>query len=502
HVDIATFVPASSFGSAVVSTFQAQVLGGGYTGIFGLDDNFLHSPSIAALYGALVGSGLDWSPDTHHVIVYMGSSAPRDPSYAENYYVSGFDPCCGGNQADGWTCEPSMSFGVAVMPNCEGWVRSQDGNSTHSIAGLAHTAQQCVESIGHVCTIDTIDLWDTPTDPYSPGWPKTNPWPHNGIQIGPGAPLVIQDSEHILEAGCDLAAATGGTWDGPSYWTCANGVQGSLQYVAHGSLGTPNGYNPTLMNAFRLVGFGPIEQTLVANGTKLPMFTYVPIGHIQVSSNPAWSTACVTPTGFQAHCQKIPTIYRTNGVLQYGWNWSTVPAENSMYLGDSWTVSFNVISAGGPNQLVPVDACTTLDCKARNSGSLNGIFSWANYAPIANGTPITQSFPLATVTVQGPVGPNFAPPTPPPPPIAPPGLPILTAPALPIVQPVGTLNTIGVSNLSVQAVSAGFLGAGFTRVGMKNRPVALRVAAKSANFQSKFDKASAQGSSTSLGHFE
>ncbi|MCI4328610.1 MAG: hypothetical protein L3J86_03400, partial [Thermoplasmata archaeon] len=148
HVDIPTFIPTEDFGDAVRSTFQAEVLGGGWDGIFGLDDNFLHSPSITALYGTIIGSGLDWSPASHHVIVLIGSTAPRDPSYAENYWVSSFDHCCSGITADGWTCEPAYQFANGASPNCEGWVRSQDGNPNDSIAGLAHTASQCTESIG------------------------------------------------------------------------------------------------------------------------------------------------------------------------------------------------------------------------------------------------------------------------------------------------------------------------------------------------------------------
>ena len=68
---------SGSFGGQVQSTFQAEVLGGGY--IYGdsdFSDNILHSSVITALYGTIIGSGLDWSPHTHHVIVWMGSTAP------------------------------------------------------------------------------------------------------------------------------------------------------------------------------------------------------------------------------------------------------------------------------------------------------------------------------------------------------------------------------------------------------------------------------------------
>ena len=247
HVDIQNFVPAAYFGTEVQSTFVAQVLGGGfYYGDSDFADNFLASSVITAMYGTIIGSGLSWSPDTHHVIVWMGSTAPRDPNYLENYCVSPSTLYFGqtGSACYGGTCEPSYSFGAnGVSPNCEGWIRSQDGNQTHSIAALAHTAPSCTESIGGVCTVDTIDYVAGPTDPYSKDWPT-------GRQGGgPGGTIVQQNVNHVLLAGCDMAAATGGTWNGPSYFTCPNGVTGSLTYVNHGPYDKPNTDNPSLLAA-------------------------------------------------------------------------------------------------------------------------------------------------------------------------------------------------------------------------------------------------------------
>ncbi|MFI5415394.1 MAG: hypothetical protein ACHQ16_07035, partial [Candidatus Lutacidiplasmatales archaeon] len=204
-VDLPQFVPAVDFGSAVAQAYQGNTFGGGFIQIVGLDDNFLHGPSITALYGAIIGSNLDWSANTHHVIVLIGSTAPRDTAYVQDYSVSAFDPCCGGDQPLGWSCEPAYAFSNGVMPNCEGWDHSQDGNANDSIAGLAHTTHNCVDSIGHTCTVDTIDLWDTATDPLSAGWPTGH-----GTGGGPGGPKVIQNTERVISAGCDLAEATGG----------------------------------------------------------------------------------------------------------------------------------------------------------------------------------------------------------------------------------------------------------------------------------------------------
>jgi hypothetical protein len=59
-----------------------------------------------------------------------------------------------------------------------------------------------------------------------------------------------------------------------------------------------------------------------------------------------------------------------------------------------------------------------------------------------------------------------------------------------------------VANVSLQAGAAGFLGAGFMRVSLVNRPIAMKVAAKSGPVTSKFDKESMSKGDSSVGHFE
>ncbi len=512
HVDIPMFVPASSFGALVRTGFQNVMLdeANGWGCICGLDDNFLHSSSITALYGAVIGSGLDWSPNTHHVIVLMGSTAPRAPGYLENYWVSSFDHCCayldGIVSPYGSTCEPSYMFANGVSPNCEGWVTSQDGNPTHSIAQLTKTSPTCTDSVGGVCTIDVIDYWTTPTDPYSQGWPTNPHWANlPSSQLGPGGTGPVTDAAHILQAGCDLAAATGGTWDGPAFWTCPDGESGSLQYVAHGPLDNPNTANPTLFNSLRKIGFGPVYQSLVANGTGHPMFTYLPPPNFAVAANPEFAAACTTPTGFLPTCQKTPTVLHGAGGETYlGWNWSTNRSANAIFVGDSWTASFNVVNTGPPYATDPVLVCTTVACRAAGTGAIDGLYSWATYRS-PNGTAVvTQSFPLAVVAVVPPALVQPPPTTPPPPPPVPPGIPIVTAPAQPLPLPTPTVVGQALGTLSLQATAAGFLGAGFMRVGLKNRPIALKMAALSGKTAtSKFERAErGDSSSAGIGRFE
>jgi len=493
HVDIPSFVPAYDFGSEVHSTFQAEQMdeASGWGCICGLDDNFLHSSSITALYGAIIGSGLDWSEATHHVLVLMGSTTPRDPSYPENYWVSGYDQCCTSPGEYSGTCEPAYVFATGTSPNCEGWVRSQDGNPDDSIAALTKTSPTCTDSIGAECTVDVVDYWDTPTDPYSQGWPTGNNVVHPGGlpagSDGPGGYFVIADSANILRAGCDLAAATGGSWSGPAYWTCPNGGAGTLQYVQHGPMSSPDTDNPTLFAALRQISFGPVYASLVVNGTGHAIFTYVPPPNFRVAASPQYAAACSTPDGFFSTCQTVPTVYRDNGVVFLGWNWSTNKSRNQIYVGDSWSASFNVVNTGPAYAIDPVIACITANCLAGGSGPVGGLYSAVTYAPPNSTSVIVQSFPLAVVKVLGPT--TFGPPpiVPPPAPPTPPGIPITIAPATPVLIATPTTVAQGVANISLQATAAGFLGAGFMRVGLKNRPIAMKVAAKAGPQSSKFD---------------
>jgi hypothetical protein len=469
HVDIPQFISSQSFGSQVVSTFQATQLGGGWVySDSDLSDNILHSSVITALYGTIIGSGLDWSAATHHVIVWMGSTAPRDPNYVQNYLVSPSDYSSGMSA----TCEPAYSFGALTSPNCEGWVRSQDGNKTHSIAELAKTSPTCTDSIGGVCTIDLIDLYSTPTDPYSKGWPcNSNLQKEGGC---PGGSVVLTNTARVLLAGCDLAAATGGTWDGPNYFSCPNGDVGHLQPVFVGASAThPNLQNPSLFQAFRGIGFGPVISSQVANGTHKPIFQYVPFGNIRLVPGQPIVASCLLPNGEPfRYCDHNATAFNNSGVISLGWNWSNEAKYNQMYLGDVWTVSFLVYAAAPPDTLVPVDACTTLTCRAGGSGAVGGQYTWATYIPVTNNTIVVQSFPLASVNVEA--LPGVAPPPAPLPPLAPvpPPFGIPVAPPVPVLTAVGITAQVGVASVSLQAVSAGFLGAGFIRVQIRNKPIA------------------------------
>ncbi|HYK93773.1 MAG TPA: hypothetical protein VEY07_07000 [Thermoplasmata archaeon] len=499
NVDIGTFVPSNEFGALVHSTFQQTVLAGGwYNWDQDMDNNILDSSQITALYGAIIGSNLNWTAHAHHVIVWIGSTAPRDPSYTQNYCVSASAWNQWGRPGSCFSqsCEPSYSFPTGPSPQCEGWVRSQDGNPMDSIAALAHHAPACTSSVGGVCTVDLVDLWTTTTDPYSKGWPSQ----FSNIGGGPGGVQVIQNSAKVIAAGCDLAQATGGSWSGPAFASCPNGVTGTLQPVLHGPISTPNTNNPTLFSALRNIGFGPVFNGQLAHGTSAPMFVYVPFGNIAVAPQPQWTAACLTPLGYEATCQTTPTILHEGGFTAYGWNWSTNATANAISVGDSWMASFRVIATGPPYRSVPVDACVSAACSAAGSGSIDGSYTWAHYLENNNRTELRQSFPLGVVGVVGPaaLGPPSAPPPPPPP--APPPFPVPVVGALPVGTPVPVIVQTALGSVSVQAATAGLLGAGFMRVTIRNRPIALAVAAKSGIGKSRFEGVPA--GDTRFGRFE
>jgi hypothetical protein len=469
HVDVGAPVSASNFESAVTGTFQQQVLGGGwvYPGLnFG--NNILHSDSITALYGALMGEGIAWVPNAHHVIILIGSTAPRDPSFIQNYCVSpsaAWRFACFGNQGDfSSPCEPSYNFGDLSSPNCLGWTQSQNGDPNATIAGLAHWAPNCLNSLGGRCTIDTISLWTTPTDPYSPGWP-------GALDAGPGGPLVVPNTIKALTAACDMARATGGSWDGPSFFACAGGGIGDLQFVPHGPDLTPNLGNPSLLSAFHGVSFGPLLSDVIARGGNESMFRFVPFANVRPAPDLQMQTTCGTPNGVRNDCPGASFLNGSN-YESLNWNWSNTPAGNVLHGGDTWTASFNVIALGPPYRTVPVDACTTAPCAAGGSGPVGGTFTATRYFGPAGGDLVQQSFPIALIRII--YGPEASVPSGTPPPPAgilpapvPPGLPLAPAPAPLPVSPTS------IASLSVQALGAGFLGAGFTRVAMKNRPVAV-----------------------------
>lgn len=482
HVDLPEFVPATGFGNAVHNTLATTVLNGDYVyPDSDLADNFLDSSSITALFGTLGGSGLDWSNGTHHVIVWMGSTAPRDPGYPVDYCASGsadspgtYLPCVAP------TCEPSYKFPTLKEPQCEGWVQSRDGNPVDSIAGLARSTPSCTDSLGGTCTVDTVDYWDTPTDPYSLGWPASN----GSDGRGPGGPKAVGDASSILRAGCDMAIATGGSWAGPAYASCSDGRSGSLVYVPHGPAGQPDTSNPTLLAALRGIGFGPVTQTTGPTAGDVPLFQFVPFGSI-VPATPLNALAvCIRGGEAAPTCPSVPSVRLGGSATVLGWNWSADPAANVLQAGDTWSVSFDVVATGPPFALVPLDACTTSACAVAGSQAVDGFATVATFRSAVDGTLVVESFPLAEVDVEPELTVPGTTPTGTPPPPASTSLPATPGSSqgfsIPGIQPGPLAASVGLASVSLSALAAGMLGAGFMRIGLRIRQRAIAVATATA----------------------
>ncbi len=158
-----------------------------------------------------------------------------------------------------------------------------------------------------------------------------------------------------------------------------------------------------------------------------------------------------------------------NGASGFVWTWNMSTAwNNTLALGDHWSVSFVVESTGTVPGPEPVDACVASGCRAGGSGSQGGWYTAVGYHPYGNGTVVNVSFPLGQVLVLGGGSTSSVVSSHPPPA---PGMPtaVPTPSAVPAPSPIsplplatGTLTGIGIS-LGVGSIAAGVVAAGLER---------------------------------------
>lgn len=202
------------------------------------------------------------------------------------------------------------------------------------------------------------------------------------------------------------------------------------------------------------------------------------------------AVSCSLGNGAPPSCALRPSIsYLPSGAEELTWIWSGAGTSDSLRLGDSWNISFEVQALGPPYGPVPVDSCTSAVCTAAADGPVDGSFSSLSLSPWGNESRLADSLPLGWVTVLPPLAQNNPPPspTPPPPPPAvgaplPVSAPVAPTPVATPAPAVPVVATIGPS-LSLSAVAAAIIGAGATRV-ILARPaqgmrMAIRVAAPS-----------------------
>ncbi|MFI5414846.1 MAG: hypothetical protein ACHQ16_04165, partial [Candidatus Lutacidiplasmatales archaeon] len=265
-VPVENFTNASLFGSAVSHNLT-------FPGDSDSSDNSLQSDVIKALYGAMSGAAansspyatmssgpVNWTPGADHVIVWVGATAPVDANYTE--IPCAFLPTCVfyGSNATMPTC--SSSSGIrSVPPTCEGWTSSQNGNALASVAALSQTSSDCFNtSLGH-CTIDSVVVNASSTDPAGAAWVVRN-------TSGQNVTDVRLDVAHTVAAGCDIAVVTGGSWDGPRNSRCGN-LSGTLGFSASAT-------NPELVSALENISLGTPGSGAGAEPlANRPMFRFV-----------------------------------------------------------------------------------------------------------------------------------------------------------------------------------------------------------------------------------
>lgn len=191
------------------------------------------------------------------------------------------------------------------------------------------------------------------------------------------------------------------------------------------------------------------------------------------------SSNCVRAGGDIATCGALPGVAALpNGNSVLRWSWGVPSTNNTLLVGDTWTVSFNEVAVGPPFGLDPIDACSTALCNSSAVQAVDGFVAGLSFSPYGNDTIATDTAPLARVDVlAGPTPPNTvpgsAPPSSPPPIGAP--LPIGTpTPPLPTPSPVANAVSSAISSasgtLSLTALAGGLVGAGVARGSLRASP--------------------------------
>jgi hypothetical protein len=210
-----------------------------------------------------------------------------------------------------------------------------------------------------------------------------------------------------------------------------------------------------------------------------PDLFVLPWGEIEINESSHPLVSCESDLRFPDSCDFNATVLSYGNATGFQINWSADPLLNSLYVGQLWTVAFNITAAGPPYGSLPVYACTTGPCLAGGSGTIGARFSCLSFQPLAAASEENDSLPYANITVDPPRIPPGGSSSPttnvPPPPPPPTGLPnpVTTPSPVLIPTPVLTALAVGVPTISISAAAAGILSAGFARVVLQRRSVAV-----------------------------
>jgi hypothetical protein len=420
NVDVVTFESATTFASTVTSMATASpstLFGGGCSESGGVylnqgwqhtahlycdsdfSDNFLQTSMLTAIYGGLHGSGMGWvnNSTTDHVIVWMGSSLPRDPAYPGYWCATHNDEskaATGCPDDPTTTTEPSYTYGSGIVEP-----------AGETIASLATIAKH-----EHVI-IDTIDLPNGMTELTPPNPKTTGDTDYVESTTGEKS-AATTDVTNILQAGCALAKDTGGSWEGPS--PSSSGVSFTCSAAATGNddgnlTDTWCGYtstvgcwpswsaNPSLGWALTNINFPPTKVTYNITGwMKEDSFSFGPATGFSV--NTTWMTFYCVHNGVDISSLCKSAANHPLGTGGYAWEWPYA----LMYPDDVWSVSFNLtVNDNYPtseqNLSEPVDNCYSVNwsgCPGTAVSPFTQVY-YENYTAHN----YTQPFPPAYVTV-------------------------------------------------------------------------------------------------------
>ncbi|MCI4337163.1 MAG: kelch motif-containing protein [Thermoplasmata archaeon] len=204
-----------------------------------------------------------------------------------------------------------------------------------------------------------------------------------------------------------------------------------------------------------------------------PNLTFVPYGSVQLASRPGVREQCVDVSTGSSICPTSPLIRLVGARPSLLWTWSPSATNDSLRIGDVWSVPFNVSASGPPFAQVPVDACVTVGCGHAGSAEWGGAFSAIQFVPAVNGSIVLDSWPVGTVQVLN-TPPTYSSPSPVaagPPPATGAPLPAPVGPApVPVVVPIASAPAVAVSVApSFTAAAAGILAGGGVRILLRPR---------------------------------
>lgn len=214
-----------------------------------------------------------------------------------------------------------------------------------------------------------------------------------------------------------------------------------------------------------------------------PSIMALGFGNVTFATNLSSGTDCGRADNGEVQCRAAPVREQVGSdLLALDWHWKATGPVNSMEVGDWWNLSITMVAGGPPYGTVPLLSCITEVCLSSGSRSVNGLFSSLVFTGWAAEAGESASFPYSAITVLGSPHTDQAPT----PQLPPPPSPIGSGPspvvnpvsAGPAPQPVLALPGAAAAPLSLYALAAGLIAAGFARSTISYSPSRVAIAVR------------------------